>query len=187
MSHGWSANDLDYWMEKAFNLASLSARNEETPVGAILVNGGNVLGVGFNQREATQQVTSHAEIMAISQYSKHFFNFRLPPGSALFVTKEPCLMCATALLQARLTHLWYGCSDSKGMGIEKLRPWIEAGEFGHRLETLEGGILSDRSSDLFRSFFKRRRQKEFVLPGFSSVFTTGEFDFNAGKLKGKKV
>ena len=100
------------WMKLALNQARKAMKAGETPVGAVLVCAGRVLGRGYNRREASADVTQHAELMAIRQASRRLGTWRLD-GCDLYVTLEPCIMCAGAIVQARIRTVYYGAADPK--------------------------------------------------------------------------
>jgi tRNA(adenine34) deaminase len=149
------------WMNHAHTLAARAAGQDEVPIGAVLVSSsGEILSEGFNQREQSHRTTAHAEIIALENYNQKFATWRLPAGSRLYVTIEPCLMCAGALLWARLECLYYGGPDTKSAGIERIRNLIEAGVYDHRLRSLEGGLDAERCSKLIQDYFRQKRKKD---------------------------
>ena len=145
-------------MNQALELARAAAREDEVPVGALLVQGGEVIGIGANARERTRRTVAHAEIMALEDYGQRTGEWRLPPGASLYVTAEPCLMCTGSLLWARVSHLFYGCSDRRKAGLKLVLPSIEAGTFDHRFETVQGDILGSDCGELMTDYFRRKRQ-----------------------------
>jgi len=147
----------EHWMTQALELATSAAREDEVPVGALLVHEGEVIGMGANARERSHRTVAHAEIVALEDYSRRTGQWRLPIGASLYVTAEPCLMCTGALIWARVTHVNYGCSDTKDAGLELILPTIEEGTFDHRFQTVQGGILADRCGDLLSRYFKQKR------------------------------
>ena len=100
---------LNKWMRAALLEASKALLHDDVPVGAVLVHENKMVGLGHNQRESINRTTAHAEIMALEAHNRRYSQWRLPSGTSLFVTAEPCLMCAGALLSARIEHIFYGC------------------------------------------------------------------------------
>ena len=155
----------EHWMAQAFELAANAALRDEVPVGALLVKGGEILGTGSNSREKSNRTTAHAEIIALEDYNRRFSSWRLPSGTFLFVTAEPCLMCTGALLWARLDRVVYGCPDPKNAGLTKVLPHIQSGTYDHLFVEVSGGILADRCSSLMSNYFKQKRQDRAAHPG----------------------
>ncbi len=147
--------DDEYWMREALKLARQAAEVGEVPVGAVLVRGEEKLGEGFNQPIRAQDPTAHAEILALRGGAHHEGNYRLP-GTTLYVTLEPCLMCTGALVHARVERLVFAARDTlrEGRGtVEELLalPWLN-----HRVQITQG-VLEAVSADLLREFFRSRR------------------------------
>jgi tRNA(adenine34) deaminase len=107
------------WMGECLSLAAQAAEEGDVPVGAIIVHNNEIIGRGFNLREQTQDPTAHAEIVALREAGRHFGHWRILDAT-LYVTLEPCIMCAGALVNARVTRLVYGCSDPKAGGVDLL-------------------------------------------------------------------
>jgi tRNA(adenine34) deaminase len=145
-------------MEEALELARLAGERDEVPVGALLVCEGEVLARGSNDRERSGRAVAHAEIEALDEYSAQTGQWRVPPGTSLIVTVEPCLMCTGALLWARVENIYYGCADPRRAGLQTVLPLIEAGRFDHRFKRVEGGLLEERSAALMKEFFRRKRE-----------------------------
>jgi tRNA(adenine34) deaminase len=127
----------------------------EVPVGAILVVQDEIVARGRNQPIALCDPTAHAEIMALREAAAKIGNFRLP-GSTLYVTIEPCVMCAGALLQARVERLVYGAQDPKGGGVRSLFRLLEDERLNHRVK-VTGGILAEDCREVLQRFFHERR------------------------------
>ena len=144
-------------MSQAIELAKEAAIADEVPVGALLICDDRIIGQGRNSREETHRTVAHAEVMALEDYSRKTGEWRLPPETMLMVTTEPCLMCTGALLWARVTHLYFGCSDPRNAGIFRLIHLIEAGTYDHRFKTLQGGILSRQCGQLMSAYFQAKR------------------------------
>lgn len=150
-------NTPDDWMKKALELAKLAESRDEVPVGAILIHHHEILGSGFNDREATQQTLSHAELRALDDYNRKHKAWRLPPETSLFVTVEPCILCTGAMLQARVSSIFYGCSDIKHAGLGILREQIQSGRFDHRFDFIQGGILEAECREILSAYFASKR------------------------------
>lgn len=152
-------NNDEQAMELALQLAQLGAYWQEVPVGAIVLDGQNrVIGMGVNQTLYGHDPTQHAEIVALRDASKFMGNYRLP-GSHLYVSLEPCMMCMGALLHARLERVIYGASDPKTGVCHSVLHHEQYAQLNHHT-TIEGGLLQEQSATLLRSFFKARREKK---------------------------
>jgi tRNA(adenine34) deaminase len=149
-------NDHD-WMQQALALAQLAAQNGEVPVGAIVVKDGAVIGRGFNQPIGQHDPTAHAEIQAMRQAAAHLGNYRLV-GCALYVTLEPCAMCAGAVQHARIARLVYGASDPKTGACGSIVDLMAEAKLNHHTE-VTSGVLAEECGALLSAFFKTRRQK----------------------------
>ncbi len=152
-----TAEQSEKWMHRALELAEKAAERDEVPIGAVLVAGDVLLGEGSNRREETHRTTAHAEILALEEFNVREKSWRLPPGTSLFVTIEPCLMCTGALLWARAENIYYGCPDPRKAGITTQLPLIAAGTFDHRFAEVEGGILGEECARLMKRFFSSLR------------------------------
>jgi len=143
-------------MERALELARRAAEEGEVPVGAVLVRDGEVLGEGWNQPIQRHDPTAHAEIVALRAAGQAAGNYRLP-GSTLYVTLEPCLMCTGAMVHARIARLVYGAADDKrGAAGSRLDAFSLPG-LNHRVQ-VSGGVLGGECSELLRAFFRARRE-----------------------------
>ena len=146
----------EIYMREALSLARRAADEGEVPVGCVIVQGGEIVGRGWNRREQTHSALGHAEIMAIDAACRTLGRWRLD-DCALFVTLEPCPMCAGAILNARMAEVCYGASDTDyGACGGVLNLFEEA--FRHR-PRLYGGVLGEECGALLRDFFARLRQK----------------------------
>ena len=135
---------------------ALAAFDEgEVPVGAIVVLGGQVIGRGHNRREALGDPTAHAELLAITAAANHLGDWRLE-GADIFVTKEPCPMCAGALINGRLARLVFGAWDEQAGCCGSLYQLCREPRFNHQLE-VAGGIMEIECQELLQRFFRRRR------------------------------
>ncbi len=144
-----------HWMQHALNLAAQAAAIGEVPVGAIIVKDDAIVGEGYNLREREQCALEHAEIIAIRQASKKLGTWRLS-GCTLYVTLEPCLMCAGAIYQARLDHVVYGAIDPKAGAMGSLYSVNTDTRLNHRLPVTTG-VLADEASTALKDFFRRLR------------------------------
>ena len=143
-------------MRLALDQASLALATGDVPVGAVVVNAvGDVLGAGFNAREATGDPTAHAEIVALRAAASSVGGWRLA-GCTLVVTLEPCTMCAGALVLARVDRVVFGALDPKAGAIGSLWDVVRDRRLNHRPE-VTGGVLEAECGELLRSFFEGRR------------------------------
>ena len=149
---------VDDFMRQAFNLAKIAFNADEVPVGAIVVKEGRVIGTGFNQVIAKNSVSSHAEINAINQASKFLKNYRLN-GCDMYVTLEPCHMCAKAIVDARINFLYFGANEPKTGAIESIDQFLDREDINHNLG-FSGGHMKNESSELLRKFFKFKRAEK---------------------------
>ncbi len=148
--------DHTYWMKRALTLAQSAASLGEVPVGAVIVKEGKIIGEGYNLRETSQCALEHAEIIAIREASNTLSTWRLL-GCSLYVTLEPCLMCAGAIYQARLDHVIFGALDPKAGAMGSLYSIHEDQRLNHRLPVIQG-ILADESSTTLKEFFRKLRK-----------------------------
>ena len=148
-------NRDDFFMRMALEEATLAYNEGEVPVGAVLVKDGKVIAKTHNQRETLKDPTGHAEIIALKQGSKGENNWRLTDYT-LYVTKEPCIMCAGAMVNARLGRLIYGCKDEKGGAVNSLYSILSDTRLNHQVEAVSG-ILKDECSEILKKFFQDRR------------------------------
>jgi tRNA(adenine34) deaminase len=146
--------DHETLMRHALDEARRGAVAGEVPIGALLVVEGEVVSRGFNQPIASRDPTAHAEVVALRAGAKALSNYRLP-GSTLYVTLEPCLLCVGAIVQARVSTLVYGASDPKGGAVRSI---LRAADLplNHRFEVVEG-VLAEECGRLLQDFFKARR------------------------------
>lgn len=145
-------------MDEAIDMAKLAFDNDEVPVGAIVVKRGKIIGRGFNQVKTKNSVSSHAEINAINEASQHIKNYRLI-GCDIYVTLEPCHMCAKAIVDARIKRLYFGAYEPKSGAIESIDQFLERDHLNHKV-MFSGGHMQEQCSDLLRSFFQSRRKKK---------------------------
>jgi len=142
-------------MEEALRSAQRALEAGEVPVGAVVVCKGRVIGRGFNRSITDSDPTGHAEIVALREAGSIIGNYRLE-GCELFVTIEPCAMCAGALLHARIKRLVYGADDPRAGAVHSILQVINHPQLNHQME-VSAGVLAGRSAELLQSFFKNRR------------------------------
>jgi tRNA(adenine34) deaminase len=145
------------WMSRAITRAREAALAGEVPVGAIVVHEGVAIAEGHNRRELDQDPTAHAEVLAIRAAAAALGSWRLE-GCTLYVTLEPCTMCAGALVLARLPHLVFGATDPKAGAVGSLYDLAREPRLNHRIE-VTSGVLADECGDLLTRFFRARRAK----------------------------
>ncbi|WP_230411036.1 tRNA adenosine(34) deaminase TadA [Pseudomonas sp. MM211] len=142
-------------MREALELAGKGAERGEVPVGAVLVQDGEVIGRGFNCPISTNDPSAHAEMVAIRAASLAVSNYRLP-GSTLYVTLEPCAMCAGLIVHSRVQRVVFGASEPRaGMAVSRGQ-FFDQGFLNHRV-LVEGGVLAEECGAMLKTFFKARR------------------------------
>jgi len=149
----WTGDDL-YFMRMALEAAEEAERADEVPIGAVLVQAGQIIGRGCNCPITQSDPTAHAEIMALRSAAEWLRNYRLT-GSTLYVTLEPCLMCFGALIHARVERVVFGASDPK-VGVSRLQDTLAQARLNHQIR-MEGGLLEEECRAQLQAFFKRRR------------------------------
>jgi tRNA(adenine34) deaminase len=151
-----SPDDLDqHFMRLALSLARKAMEEDEVPVGAVVVKGERILGRAHNQRELLRDPTAHAEMLALTQAAAALEAWRLPE-TTLYVTLEPCSMCAGALVLARVERLVFGAFDPKAGACGSIYDIVRDERLNHRLQ-VTGGVLEDECGDLLRRFFGKKR------------------------------
>ena len=148
------AND-ERWMREALALAGEAGSQGEVPVGAVVVRDGVLLASGHNQPIGSNDPTAHAEMVALRAAAAAVGNYRLP-GAEIYVTIEPCLMCAGALVHARIARLIFGALEPKAGAIVSNHCVLAAAGLNHRV-TVSGGVLAAESAGLLQAFFAARR------------------------------
>lgn len=143
------------WMGRALVLAELAAGEGEVPVGAVLVADGKMLSEGWNRPVTSNDPSAHAEIQTLRLAGRRSGNYRLP-GTTLYVTLEPCLMCAGALIHARIDRLVFGAADPNAGAVVSLFKVLDDDRLNHRVQ-YDGGVLAEESSKMLRRFFQARR------------------------------
>lgn len=145
-------------MKRALQLAEKAATDGEVPVGAVLVRGDKLIAQARNQREKMNSPLAHAELLALHRGSQKLNSWRLS-GCTLYVTLEPCVMCAGALVQARVDRVVFGASDPKGGAAESLFQILQDQRLNHRCEVTRG-IAGKECGEMLTQFFRERRQKK---------------------------
>jgi tRNA(adenine34) deaminase len=147
--------DAERWMHEAIGLANLAQTRDEVPVGAIVVRDGAIVGRGGNAPVAANDPTAHAEIAALRDAGRALGNYRLP-GCDLYVTLEPCVMCAGAIMHARIRRLVFGASDPKTGACGRVVNLFAEPRLNHHT-TVVGGVLAQECGALLSAFFATRR------------------------------
>jgi tRNA(adenine34) deaminase len=156
-----SAEQDEYWMRYALQLADNAQQQGEVPVGAVLVKDNQIIGEGWNQSIRLHDPSAHAEMMAIRDAGKNMLNYRLV-GSCLYVTLEPCTMCAGLLIHSRIERLVFGASDLKTGAVGSLYDLLGDLRMNHQVE-VKGGVMQQECGNKLSLFFKlRRRQKKLT-------------------------
>jgi tRNA(adenine34) deaminase len=148
-------NDDAYWMRRALDLARRAGAAGEVPVGAVVVLDGRCLGEGGNRPIGAADPTAHAEMEALRAAARAAGNYRLP-GAVLYVTLEPCVMCAGAIVHARIAEVVYGAADPKGGAAGSVFDVLDSPRLNHRA-AVRGGVCAEESATLLRQFFAERR------------------------------
>jgi tRNA(adenine34) deaminase len=147
-------NDI-YFMKEALEEARKAFEKDEPPVGAVIARDGKIIARGHNLREGLQDPTAHAEMLAIRAAAAELGRWRLS-DCVMYVTLEPCAMCAGAMVLARLNRLVYGADDPKAGAVNSLMNLVSDGRLNHQIE-LKSGVLAAECGDLLRDFFSSRR------------------------------
>ena len=142
-------------MRRALALARHAEQLGEVPVGAVIVRDGEILGEGWNQPISTHDPSAHAEMVALRAAARHVQNYRLP-GATLYVTLEPCAMCAGAIVHARIARVVYAATDPKAGAGGSVFNLLASERLNHRAQ-VDGGVLAEDCRDLLRRFFEQRR------------------------------
>ena len=152
-------NDATF-MREALRLAAKARERDEVPVGAVVVRAGKIIGRAYNQVELLKDATAHAEMLALTQAEAAVGDWRLVDCD-LYVTKEPCVMCAGALIHVRIRRLVFGCADERSGAAGSVMNLLRNPVFNHRCE-ITSGILQDECTAILQDFF---RQKRSLNPG----------------------
>lgn len=145
------------YMRQALKLAQKAFDLGEVPIGCVIVQNGKVIGRGYNRRNTDKTVLAHAEITAIKKACKKINDFRLE-DCIMYVTLEPCPMCAGAIVQARIPKLIYGCKNDKAGSAGTVINILDTSGFNHSVE-IRGGMLDSECSDILKDFFRKLRAK----------------------------
>ena len=141
-------------MSLAISMAEIAYEKDEVPVGAVVVKNGEVIGKGFNNVISKNSVTAHAEIIAINNASRSINNYRLK-NCEIYVTLEPCHMCAKAIVDARLDYLYFGANEPKTGAIESIDQFLSNNNLNHKV-TFSGGHMKKESSEILKKFFRSK-------------------------------
>ena len=150
--------DESFWMSQAFKLAEKAFLLDEVPVGAVVVCYDRIIGKGYNQCESLNDATAHAEVLAISAASNTLDNWRLNECE-IYVTKEPCAMCAALIANARIRRVYFGASDPKSGGIQQGARIFEHKQTHHAPE-IYSGIGEEKAAKLLTNFFANKRKQK---------------------------
>lgn len=148
----------EFYMGKAIEEAKIAAAVGEIPVGAVVIYQKKAIARAYNLRETLPCATAHAELLAIEKACRALGRWRLT-GCTLYVTVEPCPMCAGAIVNSRLDRIVYGCDDPKGGAVRSLFQIVDNPALNHRVE-VTAGIRADECAAIMRDFFRNRRQKQ---------------------------
>jgi tRNA(adenine34) deaminase len=148
----------EQYMRIAIDQAKRAEENGDVPIGAVIVHNNQIIAKAYNQREQLQDPTAHAEIVALTQAAAALENWHLN-DCTMYVTLEPCCMCAGALVLARIDRLVYGCDDPKTGAIKSLYNIVQDDRLNHRVE-VTSGVLADECSNLLQQFFLKCRAED---------------------------
>jgi len=143
------------FMREALRLAAKAREKDEVPVGAVVVRAGKIIGHAYNQVELLKDATAHAEMLALTQAEAAIGDWRLVDCD-LYVTKEPCVMCAGALIHVRIRRLVFGCADPRGGAAGSVMNLLQIPALNHRCE-ITSGILQDECATILQDFFRKKR------------------------------
>jgi len=156
-----------YFMKEALKEARKAYKKDETPIGAVIVKDGTIIARGHNEKELKKDATLHAEMTAIKKASKKLGSWRLN-NCDMYVTLEPCTMCAGAIIQARIRRLYIGAPDPKAGAAGSVINVFTIKDFNHKVEVIHG-ILEEECSNLLKDFFKELRAKKAGKPVWESL------------------
>lgn len=148
--------DKNFYMKKALHLAKKAGELGEVPIGAVIVKDGEVLSSAYNMRNSKARATAHAEILAIEKACKKINDWRLD-GAEMYVTLEPCPMCAGAIVNSRIKKVYFGAFEKKSGAVFSNFRILYSGGLNHVTDA-EGGILEDECSSLLKDFFSEKRK-----------------------------
>src|SRR3954454_20619571 len=152
----------EYFMREALRQAEKAFRAEEVPVGAVVVRAGRVIGRAYNQVELLKDATAHAEMLALTQAEAAVGDWRLNECD-LYVTKEPCVMCAGALVHVRIRRVIFGCSDPRSGAAGGLINLLQHAALNHHCE-ITGGVLQNETGAILQEFFRKKRIRNDEAP-----------------------
>lgn len=160
MANDLTTTEIDYYMSEALNEAKKAGMIGEVPIGAVVVYNHQIIGRGFNLRERAQDGTQHAELISITEASRYLGSWRLPEAQ-LFVTLEPCVMCAGLIQQVRIGDVYYGAEDPKAGAVHSLYRILEDQRLNHQVQ-VHAGVREDEAGAMLKKFFRaiRKRKKE---------------------------
>jgi tRNA(adenine34) deaminase len=145
----------DRWMRAALDEARAASAHDDVPIGAVVVCGDRIIGAGHNERERREDPTAHAEVLALRAAAAALGSWRVLDAT-LYVTLEPCTMCAGAIVLSRIPTVVYGCADPKAGAAGSVLDVLAVPQLNHRPDVL-GGVLADECAELLRDFFRARR------------------------------
>lgn len=151
-------NQAEHWMQVALNLAEQARDQDEVPIGAVVVQDDELIGQGYNQTISSSDPTAHAEIVAIRDAARHLNNYRLS-GCDLYVTIEPCSMCAGALVHARIRTLVFGAVEPRAGAVCSSIAVLDNPSLNHKVE-VRSGICEDQAAALMSRFFQEKRRPQ---------------------------
>ena len=146
---------IDDYMYEAINMARIAYNSDEVPVGAVIVKDERIIGRGSNRVISDQSVVSHAEINAINDACKNLENYRLK-NCEIYITLEPCHMCAKAIVDARIKSLYFGAKEPKTGSVESIDQFLNMDHLNHKVD-FSGGYMEKESSKLLKDFFQSKR------------------------------
>lgn len=153
-----SVKSPNFWMQKALAAAQKAQRIDDVPVGAVIVMDNKIISTGYNRKEQIHSAIAHAELIAIHKASRKLGAWRLV-NCQLYVTLEPCAMCTSALVQARIGHVFFGAFDPKAGACGSVLSLNEHPQLNHQFP-VTGGILEKECSELLKGFFKAKRSEK---------------------------
>ncbi len=151
----FNKEELEYYMSMAINQAEIAYKNNEVPIGAVIVYENQIIGKGYNRRMEMKNPLYHAEIIAIDEASKYIEDWRLEKCH-MFVTVEPCQMCAGAIIQSRMESITFGCENKKAGSVSSVINILDNNEFNHKV-LINKNILEEECSKLMKNFFRKIR------------------------------
>ncbi|WP_312208915.1 tRNA adenosine(34) deaminase TadA [Acinetobacter variabilis] len=152
----------EYWMQLAYEQATLAAEQGEIPVGAVIVSQNQVIGRGYNAPISLNDPTAHAEIIALREACQNLQNYRLPEDAILYVTLEPCTMCVGALVHSRISRVVFGTTEPKAGSLVSARKLFETGYYNH-VFPFDSGCMQQQCAEQLSAFFKLRREQKRQL------------------------